>query len=143
MGKKLMGKKLIEVTTYEFERNFDEDGEFVIVRLFDSFGNEVAGRNAFCDGDFDCSGRRLRSLEGCPVVIYGSFNCENNFLKDLKGAPMVVNGSFMCSSNLLTSLEGLPGVINGNLYCYNNQLKNIDLNIPQVSGFIQSNSYNK
>jgi hypothetical protein len=51
--------------------------------------------------DFDCSGNKLTSLEGCPKELgYGQdFNCSYNQLTSLKGCPISVCRSFKFDGN--------------------------------------------
>jgi hypothetical protein len=61
-------------------------------------------------GYFDCSGNRLKSLEGCPQTLDSGFYCTNNNLESLKDCTQTINGDFMCSNNKLTDLEYFPEV---------------------------------
>jgi len=43
------------------------------------------------NGDFNCSGTVLTSLEGCYKEVKGKFDCSYNNLTSLKGAPKEVH----------------------------------------------------
>ena len=63
------------------------------------------------EGDFDCSGRGIKSLMGIRFgSVGGNFYCHQNQLTSLKGAPREVGGNFYCDRNQLTSLKGAPRV---------------------------------
>lgn len=89
-------------------------------------------------GNFNISGNKLKTLEGCPSEIGGYFQCKYNPIRNLDncpkkvgggfilegtelttliGCPKVVYGSFYISSPYLTSLEGCPEEITGSFYC--------------------------
>ena len=84
-------------------------------------------------GDFDCSRKQLKSLEGCPQTVGGDFYCSHNQLESLEGCPQTVGGYFNCSDNELKSLEGCPQTVGGSFYCWNNQLKSLE-GCPQTVG---------
>ena len=65
------------------------------------------------NGNFNCSGNQLDSLEGAPREVAGDFYCSKNKLVNLEGAPVEVGGNFYCSNNPLKSYEGKPGKIGG------------------------------
>jgi hypothetical protein len=78
-------------------------------------------------GGFDCSGKEINSLEGCPKEITGGFWCGTNNLKSLKGGPETVGKQYSCSYNKLESLEGIASIIAaGNLSARNNKLKSLE-----------------
>ncbi|MGD9625959.1 MAG: hypothetical protein AB7D41_08090 [Arcobacter sp.] len=60
------------------------------------------------NGEFDCSGNKLKTLEHAPQKIFGRFNCSKNQIISLKGGPKFVQGVYDCSYNQLNSLEGGP-----------------------------------
>ena len=102
-------------------------------------------KNIKIDGDFNCEGNHIESLENFPKSVGGainlawnklksleglnievanagdypgdSFNCKGNYLTDLKGGPKVVKGNYNCSENDLVSLKGAPEKIEGYFYC--------------------------
>ena len=48
-------------------------------------------------GDFDCSGKGLKSLSGISFGhVSGNFYCQRNQLTSLEGAPQTVDGYFTC-----------------------------------------------
>jgi hypothetical protein len=74
-------------------------------------------------GRFDCSGKRLKSLQGISFGhVNGDFYCHYNQLTTLAGAPTTVDGDFSCSKNKLTTLAGAPAKVDGDFYCSSNQL---------------------
>ena len=107
-------------------------------------------KNIKIDGDFNCEGNHIESLENFPKSVGGainlawnklkslegpnievanagdypgdSFNCKGNYLTDLKGGPKVVKGNYNCSENDLVSLKGAPEKIEGYFYCGHNKL---------------------
>jgi hypothetical protein len=107
------------------------------------------------NGNFNCSGRRLKtlsgikfgkvsgnffgyensltSLEGAPQEVGGDFDCSVNKLTSLEGAPQIVRGNFKCSKNALTSLKGAPQRIGEGFYCTNNSLTSL-VGAPQEVG---------
>ncbi len=74
------------------------------------------------NGNFDCIGNRLTSLEGAPKSVGGDFYCEDNQLTSLQGAPRSVGGDFYCSGNYLSDLMGVPQKIGGDFICDNKRL---------------------
>lgn len=48
---------------------------------------------------FVCSWNNLRSLIGCPTIVYGGFDCSYNQLESLEGCPKYVGGDFWCHDN--------------------------------------------
>jgi hypothetical protein len=44
------------------------------------------------NGNFNCGGEELGSLEGAPLSVTGFFYCASNKLKSLEGAPSSVGG---------------------------------------------------
>ena len=107
-------------------------------------------KNIKIDGDFNCEGNHIESLENFPKSVGGainlawnklksleglnievanagdypgdSLNCKGNYLTDLKGGPKVVKGNYNCSENDLVSLKGAPEKIEGYFYCGHNKL---------------------
>lgn len=107
-------------------------------------------KNIKIDGDFNCEGNHIESLENFPKSVGGainlawnklksleglnievanagdypgdSFNCNGNYLTDLKGGPKFVKGNYSCSENDLVSLKGAPEKIEGYFYCGHNKL---------------------
>jgi hypothetical protein len=78
------------------------------------------------DGDFNCAGNILSSLEGAPETVGGNFNCEHNVLESLQGGPKSVGGSYICNDNILTSLIGAPRTIMGDFHCDANELTSLE-----------------
>ena len=114
--------KLIEATKWEVKI----EGLERSIQLFDENNNKISGKDAYWVGDFDCTSRKLNSLQGAPKVVEGHFDCSYNNLASLQGAPKIVDGNFVCSYNNLNSLQGAPKVVNGNFYCSYNKLNNLD-----------------
>jgi len=91
-------------------------------------------------GDFYCDFLRLKTLEGAPEKIYGSFYCYNcRDLISLKGGPKYVEGEFCCyGCTHLTSLEYAPKYVGGIFDCRGcHRLKSLD-GIGEVKGRIYS-----
>ena len=85
-------------------------------------------------GYFDCSYNKLTSLEGAPQEVGRSFNCYYNNLTSLEGAPQEVGGNFHCGNNKLTSLEGAPQEVGVNFNCYYNNLTSLEGAPKEVGG---------
>jgi len=62
-------------------------------------------KNVNVDGNFNCAGNNLTSLENCPKTVSGVFGCSSNFLKSLEGAPKFVGENFMCRFNSVKFTE--------------------------------------
>jgi hypothetical protein len=77
------------------------------------------------DGNFNCLGEQLTSLEGCPQIVNGNFYCSSNKLQSLQYCPQIVNGNFYCHYNKLQSLQYCPQIVNDNFYCHNNKLQSL------------------
>ena len=77
------------------------------------------------DGDFDCRGKGLKSLQGCPYWVGGQFDCRYNKLISLEGAPETVGKGFDCEGNQLETLQGAPRIIPGWFDCHDNPLKSL------------------
>jgi hypothetical protein len=92
------------------------------------------------DGNFECYGNKLTSLEGAPMKVDGLFSCSNNRLTSLEGAPKLVGGDFICTHNSLTTLMGAPKSVGGDFYCSNNDLTNLKGAPDIVGGFYCSNN---
>jgi len=97
----------------------------------------------YVNGDFDCSGNDLTSLEGAPRKV-DNFNCSGNLLTSLEGGPDIVcRGGYKCSKNNLTSLKGLARAT-GESYrgleidCSGNKLKSLETigDTERISEFI-------
>ncbi len=86
------------------------------------------------EGDFDCNGNRISSLEGCPDEVEGDFHCSDNLLNSLKGCPSKVGRNFYCVMNYLTSLKGCPKEINGAFICNHNRINSLEEGPEKVSG---------
>ena len=92
------------------------------------------------NGYFKCSGKGLKSLNGCPSTINYGFDCSNNKLESLEGAPSVVNGYFYCHNNKLTSLAGINKIvkeINGAAYFRNNPITSNVLGLLRIKGLTE------
>ena len=75
------------------------------------------------EGDFDCSSKKIVSLNGIRFgSVGGNFYCHNNQLTSLEGAPREVRGDFYCHRNQLTSLEGAPREVGRDFYCHENPI---------------------
>jgi hypothetical protein len=116
--------------------------------LYDENQNILKPEEAYWEGDFNCSERKLTTLVGAPKYIFeGSFNCSFNRLTSLEGMPEYIHGNFhgnnnsitgnleaftevtgsiYLSSNHISSLEGSPIQVNGNFYCDRNNLKSLN-----------------
>ena len=95
------------------------------------------------EGDFDCSGRGIKSLMGIRFGSVGrNFYCHNNQLTSLEGAPQEVRVNFYCHSNQLTSLEGAPREVKGDFDCSYNQLTSLEEAPREVGGgfYCESNT---
>lgn len=87
------------------------------------------------NGEFDCSGSRVKTLSGIKFgKVSSDFACPGNDLTSLEGAPQEVGGSFYCDDNKLTSLKGAPQEVGGNFWCYYNKLTSLDGAPPKVGG---------
>ena len=85
-------------------------------------------------GNFYCHNNQLTSLEGAPREVRGDFYCHENQLTSLEGAPREVKRDFDCSSNQLTSLEGAPREVKRDFYCDRNQLTSLEGAPREVRG---------
>jgi len=74
------------------------------------------------EGNFNCSGQGLKTLEGGPEYVGGSFWCGSNpSLRSLKHGPKYVGRIYECSYNGLTSLKHLPEELNGDFEAAGNK----------------------
>jgi hypothetical protein len=64
-------------------------------------------------GNFDCTGNKLTSLEGCPDYIGGNFFCGSNDLTSLEYCPSVVKGNIDCCANSIENLDHFPSEVGG------------------------------
>jgi hypothetical protein len=93
------------------------------------------------EGNFNCWGNQLTTLEGAPRTVGGTFDCSVNQLTTLVGAPQTVEGGFDCSTNKLTTLIGAPQTVKGRFWCYNNHLTTL-VGAPQtVEGSFRCNAF--
>lgn len=53
----------------------------------------------------------IKSLEGCPSIIYGDFQISNTKLTNLVGGPKEIEGPFFIEGHTITSLDGFPNKI--------------------------------
>jgi hypothetical protein len=86
------------------------------------------------EGDFNCSGNYLKTLEGSPRIVNGDFKCSVNKLSTLEGGPIRVDGDYVASSNSLNSLKGSPEKVGGSFNCTGNPLKNLEYGPKEVGG---------
>lgn len=86
------------------------------------------------NGNIDCCGLGLTSLEGAPEKVEGNFDCSENKLTSLKDAPKEVKYNFICCNNKLTSLEGCPQELKGSFVCSNNELTTLEGGPRHVEG---------
>jgi hypothetical protein len=93
-------------------------------------------------GNFNCSGNKLTSLQGCPQSVGGGFYCHNNNLTSLQGCPKSVGGDFDCKGNKLTSLQGCPKSVGRGFYCYGNNLTSLQGGPQSVGGDFYCNENN-
>lgn len=101
------------------------DHKFVRIHSEDLIDGKLPFKFNLVTGDFNCSGIKLESLEGCPEKVGGAFYCENNNLKSLKGGPKEVDRSFFCQKNKLETLEGSPEKIGWTFDCSHNNLTSL------------------
>lgn len=85
-------------------------------------------------GNFNCSGQKLTSLEGCPEEIGGNFWCGVNYLQTLKGGPKKVGGNYECGHNKITSLFSLKDVEYNSLDVSYNKLKDFKYLPKEIKG---------
>jgi hypothetical protein len=79
------------------------------LRLLESIDQRLPVKFKTVNGNFDCYGCTLTTLDGCPFSVFGSFTCQNNEIENLIGGPSHVMFRYNCRENRkLTSLEGLP-----------------------------------
>ncbi len=86
------------------------------VQLYDAKGVAISSKNTFWSGDFNCSGRKLTTLEGVPETVLGDFICSKNKLRNLKHSPRIVKGDFVCNDNKLANFNGISSEIGGEIY---------------------------
>lgn len=60
---------------------------------------------ATINGDFDCSGTKIKSLHGSPSRVGGHFDCSDTAIVSLEGAPPHVDGYFSFHHTKITSLH--------------------------------------
>jgi len=127
-GNVIIGYTLLEYLPLRFNH---------VSGYFDCSGNRLKsleGSPQTLDSGFYCTNNNLESLKGCPQTISDSFICYFNELKSLEGGPQKVNGSFDCSNNKLESLEGCTQTVSGSFYCYDNELKSLEGSPQTISG---------
>ena len=93
------------------------------------------------EGEFNCLGNYLETLEGSPKTVKGNFYCQNNNLKSLKGSPKEIDGDFDCSGNKLSSLEYCTKIIKGDFYCLNNNPELINIKDQIIKYQIKATIY--
>ena len=127
-GNVIIGYTLLEYLPLRFNH---------VSGYFDCSGNRLKsleGSPQTLDSGFYCTNNNLESLKGCPQTISDSFICYFNELKSLEDSPQTVNGSFDCSNNKLESLEGCTQTVSGSFYCYKNELKSLEGCPQTISG---------
>jgi hypothetical protein len=126
---------------------FTLDGRKLVVRGSLSLKNlgltSLLGCPKYVGGEFDCSGNKLKTLEGAPQEV-DSFNCSYNDLFSLEGGPQKVEWKFNCSNNKLKNLFGAPKIVGNDFICDNNKLETLE-GAPQEIGssFSCENNYLK
>ncbi len=61
-------------------------------------------------GNFDCSGTKITSLDGCPTTVTGSFNCFSNDITSLHNVHKLlhsVGGDFVLPNKIKRCVLGL------------------------------------
>lgn len=99
--------------TINTDRSIDVDGD---VNLKNRNLSKIPLNFRKVSGNFNISGNRLKSLEGCPDEIGGYFHVKYNPIKNLDNCPKKVGSAFILEGTELTSLIGCPRVVNGNFY---------------------------
>ena len=90
-------------------KDFVENGRFIC-----EFGT--------WNGDFNCNGLGLTSLEGSPKTVNGTFDCHKNSITSLVGGPKEVGKDYICyKCKNLESLEGAPEKILRDFVAYENE----------------------
>lgn len=85
---------------------------------------------------FDCSGNRLKTLDGAENLVTSSFNCsDNEDLQSLVGGPKKLEGDphYICRNCDLRSLEGICQTSLQNFDCSENKWLSTLKYIPYVS----------
>ena len=113
--------------------SIDVKGDVTLVKIPDGRIPEGIKFN-IVNGDFECYGINLTSLEGCPEKVSGDFDCSENKLTTLEGCPKEVGDNFYCFFNMLTSLKGCPEKVGNNFCCCNNELTSIKGSPKVISG---------
>lgn len=85
------------------------------------------------EGNFNCNGNRLTTLEGSPRNVEGDFKCCANNLTNLDGGPLEVKKDFFCFTNYLTTLQGSPHTVGGDFFCSENKLTDL-YGSPRIIG---------
>lgn len=119
-----------------FKPEYEEvyEGDFTVTKKMVTNGKINRKLPNTINGDFNCSGLDLTTLEGCPKIIKKGFYCINNLLTDLKHCTEKIGEAFHCSFNKLTSLEGCPNIINNTFNCSENELTNLKKGPDDVHG---------
>ena len=82
------------------------DGEVKINKKGLTADGKIPINFALTNGNFDCSGLDLTTLENSPRIVYGEFNCSNNKLTTLEKGPKGVV-AFIANKNPLGDGTGL------------------------------------
>jgi hypothetical protein len=114
-------------------QRYDCDGDVKVDKCIVEDG-KLQIKFGVVNGDFNCSGMGLVSLEGCPQYVGHHCFCFDNQLTSLKGSPKEVGWNFCCSNNDLQTLEGCPQKVGGDFDCKANDLRNINQHPKEVGG---------
>ena len=71
--------------------------------------------------------------------VNGNFNCNGNPISTLEGGPIEINGSYFCSSTNIKNLKGCPEKIRGSVFCNNNRFLYDIIDIPDGCTHIYMN----
>jgi hypothetical protein len=112
------------------------------VNINKSFLEKIPVQFGWVNGSFNCSGNKLKSLDGCPKEVGESFFCSSNKLTTLIGGPLEVGGWYYCASNKLTSLEGCPMKVNKKINCEYNPIFSVYELFPTHESYLESFDYN-
>ena len=121
----LLGAKIGNIIINRDTQNHKWDGDFECI----GFGLESLNfAPKEISGDFDCSNNSsLTSLNGCPQKGVFNFYSENCGLDTLEGAPHIIKGIFNCSGNKnLTSFKGISQDGITSIMCVNSGLTSLE-----------------
>lgn len=138
MEMKRISSEIVEDNIYVPRETVSLRDELSVPHKYDNY---VPG--CVVDGNFDCSGSNIKTLDGSPIKVNYDFDCRHTRIENLVGGPEYVGLNYKCDNTNIKSFKGIARYIGGDLkFAGCNDIKNVkDLWSVNIRGKFDANHF--